>query len=163
MHHSRKDTFHQVEFRLATLADIDGLVELFHAFFSESTLPRLGLVYDPARMARWLEKVIGSGLQPHLIAIAKDSDEIVGSIDYVLDHSHTTAPNASLNRFYVRPHWRLSAIGRVLLDLMLEEAKADGAVAFRAGLSSGIQGARNLFVHAGFTPTPYSILLARKL
>jgi hypothetical protein len=51
----------------------------------------------------------------------------------------------------------------VLLKMAMDLAKGDGAIAFRAGLSSGIPGAAALFARMGFTTTPFSVLMARKL
>lgn len=149
------------DFRLATIADIPALVDHYWRFFSDSTLPELGLTYDRRRMAAWLDEVIPLGVSPHVIAL--QGDTVVGSLNWLMDSSFTEKPYASLDKFYVSRIFRLSAIGRILLRLALDTASADGAVAFRAGISSGWGNGKNLFLKSGFSECPGSVLLERKL
>jgi GNAT superfamily N-acetyltransferase len=157
-----RETFELTDFRLAGREDIDGLIDLYQLFFADSDLPELGLAFNPDRVRPWLERVIGNGSSPHLIAVEKETGLIVGSLNYTLDHT-TDKPFANLDKFYVRRNWRLSAIGRMLLQLAMDVAKDDGAVAFRAGISSGIGYGKNLFLHFKFRETAGSVLLARRL
>ena len=158
---SLKETVDCTETRGARPKDIDGIVDLYCDFFHESEYPSLGLEFSRDRMRFWVEMAICGGRIPHFVAIGPGAAP-VGVICYGLDHTCSTHPFAFLDKFYVRPNWRHSGVGRMLLDLALMAAKDDGAVAFRAGLSSGSGAAKNLFKRLGFAETPGSILLSRR-
>jgi len=154
-------TLDSFEFRTATRGDIAVLVPLYQEFFDESTLPSLGLKFDADSTRRWLERVLPNR-SPHLLALAPDG-RLAGSVNYRLDHDGLVRPYASLDKFYVRPAYRKTGLGRLLLTFVLNEARADGAVAFRAGVSSGFGSAVNLFRKCGFAVCDGSVLLERKL
>lgn len=158
-----QQTLETVTFELARPRHLEGLVELYARFFAESSYPALGLTFDRHRMIDWTGGCLLSQKVPHIIAIDQQTKVIVGTICYGLDWSCSTEPFAALDKFYVLPDWRASGIGRTLLTLALEAASADGAAAFRAGLSAGCGTAKNLFRKLGFEETPGSILLARRL
>jgi GNAT superfamily N-acetyltransferase len=152
-----------VGFRLARPEDVAGIVDLYDLFFHASDYPNLGLTFDAGRMQKWTWNAICGGYIPHLVAIDRDTNIRIGVLCYGLDTSCSTEPFAALDKFFVLPKWRFSAVARILLSLALEAARADGAVAFRAGLSAGTGAARNLFQRLGFEETPGSVLLARRL
>jgi GNAT superfamily N-acetyltransferase len=160
--HNRQQTMEAITVRVARLDDLDQLIGLYELFFEESDLPTLGLNYDPSRMRIWLVRSIRNG-SPHIVAVERATEKLVGVLCYAVDFGFTEQPYAYLDKFYVRREWRRSAVGRVLLACALELAKNDGAVAFRAGLSSGIAGADNVFRKLGFSPTKHSVLLARRI
>lgn len=156
-----QDTLNLVDFAAATTDDVDDIVCLYEEFFAISDLPDLGLTFSRANARQWVENVITSGSCPHIIARAPNGG-LIGSIGYCMDRS-AAQPFAFLDKFYVNSGWRLSAVGRVLLNLAMEAAKADGAIAFRAGLSAGAQHSKNLFLKMGFHETLGSVLMARRL
>jgi GNAT superfamily N-acetyltransferase len=160
--HGLDATMELVTFRPAGLKDVAGLTGLYRLFFDESDLPTLGLVMSDARTHVWLEDVLALHT-PHIIAVEKSTRTILGSISYVLDGRGLEKPAACLDKFYVRKEWRLSGIGRILLNLAVEAAVDEGAAAFRAGISSGIGYGKNLFLKLGFKETAGSVLLARRL
>ena len=153
------------EFRPATVADIKSLVILYEDFFNESALPSRGLTYDPQRMWSWLYNGIGSSDIPHLIARERSvGSPLVGAACYTMNHTFTTEPFADLNKCFVRRGWRRSAVGRILVMLLLELARADGAVLFQAGISSGMQelaSFKNLLLKLGFEETDATLLIRR--
>jgi GNAT superfamily N-acetyltransferase len=152
------------EFRGAVPGDIPEIVDLYYDFFHESDLDKRGLKFDKSRMWAWVFRGIGSGNAPHLLAFEKGKGRLVGSICYTLDHNFTTQPFAQLDKFYVRRAWRRSPVGRILLTLVLEIARADGAACFNAGLSSGMRetvSLRNMLLAMGFREVPNSTLLTR--
>ena len=158
-----QDTLDLVEFRPGTVDDVEGLVGLYEEFFHFSDLPNLGITFSRQNASEWARRVISTGVCPHIVAIDKTPPRsLVGSIGYMIDYS-ATEPFASMDKFYVRVGWRLSAIGRVLLELATDAARADGAIAFRAGLSAGAPFSKNLFLKLGFAETPGSVLMARRL
>ena len=142
------------EFRAAAPGDIEAIVSLYTDFFAESDYGARGLVFDPKKAWVWLFNGITTGSTPHLLAIVRSSGELVGAVSYVLNHHYTTEPVAHLNQIYVRKNWRRSAVGRVLATLVLEVARADGAVCFDVLLDAGMEretaSLRNLFLKLGF-------------
>ena len=157
------DTLEVITFRPAQSSDADSMVALFQRFFAESTLPSYGLRYDPRRMYEWLCRVLDNWDVTHIIAVDKETQKVVGSIAYALRQTYTEQPMAEMDKFYVLPEWRNSAIGHILLTMAMEIAKDEGAAIFRAGLSSGISSGQNLFRKHGFRETPHSILLVKEL
>jgi ribosomal protein S18 acetylase RimI-like enzyme len=99
----------------------------------------------------------------HIVAVDKETQKTVGSIAYALRQTYTEQPMAEMDKFYVLPEWRNSAIGHILLTMAMEIAKDEGAAVFRAGLSSGISSGQNLFRRHGFLETPHSILFVKEL
>lgn len=158
---SLNDTLETFDIRAARDADIPALVRFYREFFKVSTLPALGLVFDADSTAQWLRRVLPDG-SPHILAMTKDY-RLAGSINYNLDHNGLVAPYASLDKFYIRPQYRKSGLGRLLLTCAMSDAHDAGAVAFRAGVSSGIGTAVNLFRKLGFNDCAGSILLEREL
>ena len=157
------DTLEVVTFRPARPADADGMVKLFEAFFGESVLPEYGLHFDGDRLRTWLVKVLDNWDVTHILAVITETGQVVGSIAYGLRQTYTDEPIAEMDKFYVLPAWRNSAIGHILLRMGLEVAKDDGAAVFRAGLSSGIASGQNLFRKFGFRETPHSTLFVKEL
>jgi GNAT superfamily N-acetyltransferase len=144
------------EFRGANSLDVSQIVELYSDFFAESDWPNRNLVYDPPRMWAWVFKGITTGNVPHLLAFERAKGTLIGSICYTLDHNFTTRPFAHLDKFFVRRKWRRSPVGRVLLTLIVEIARADGAACFNANALSGmkeIASLKNLLLHMGFRET----------
>jgi GNAT superfamily N-acetyltransferase len=160
--HNLQSTLDLVEFRLADLSDIGRVIELFQLFFDESDLPSLGLRTDHPKAREWLRRVLPLR-SPHIIAVEKDDWRPVGVLSYALDDRGITEPYAYLDKFYVRKEWRMSGVARVLLQLAMDSAREDGAIAFRAGISSGVGFGKNLFLKNGFHETAGSTLLARRL
>jgi hypothetical protein len=79
--------------------------------------------------------------------------KLVGSISYSLDETFCVEPVAVLNTVYVVPEERRSALGRVLVALVSNLARQDGACAFHAILASGMieqKTLANLFAREGF-------------
>jgi GNAT superfamily N-acetyltransferase len=160
--HDLQSTLDLVDFRSATTDDIEEIIELFQLFFDDSDLPSLGLRTDHRRARVWLANVLG-GSNPHILALTKDEKMPVGVLSYAIDDRGIAEPYAFLDKFYVRKEWRLSGVARVLLQLAMDSARDDGAVAFRAGISSGVGFGKNLFIKTGFHETAGSTLLARRL
>jgi len=153
----------RIEFRIAGEEDIDNLLELLTQFFVESDYPNLGLTPDLERARQWLANAIKFGTPQHLVAIDEETGLLVGVLGYCIDHTATVEPFAYLDKFYVRTGWRTRRVGATLLLSALHLARSEGCAAFRAGLSSGIPGGDALFLKNGFTETPNSVLLARRL
>jgi len=152
------------DFRPAVAGDIEHLVGLYGEYFAESYLPGQGLVYDPKRAWSTLYRHVSKGDNPHLLAIEKKTNTLVGAVSYNVNHDFTTEPFANLDKLYVLPKWRKSPVGRILMVLCLEIARADKAIAFNAALNSGLsetRSATNMLTKLGFEMTDGVILTRR--
>ena len=141
----------EIDFRLAVQEDAHAIALLFEQFFNEAGYKDRGIVYSVPKSEAWLENVIARGVVPHLVAIKHR--KIIGAISYSLDDTFCVEPVAVLNMAYVVPEERKSAIGRVLVALVSDLARLDGACAFHAPLASGMAEQKtliNLFKHEGF-------------
>lgn len=142
-------------FSLASPADADEIIDLFHQYFDdEAGYRKRGVVFAADKAKPKLERAIDLGIYPHIIARTPGYDgKIVGVISYSLDASFCVDPIAVMDMLYVVPGYRRSAIGKVLLEVAVDMAKGDGAVAFHAPIASEIvrwQSIVNLFKNAGF-------------
>ena len=139
-------------YRFADRDEAPALAFLFEEAFIDSGFPSRGIRYSVPKAEAWLRRVIIDGSCPHLVAL-KD-DEIVGAISYALDETFCVKPVAIMHMLYIKPPYRRSAIGRVLVGLCADAAKADGAVAFHAPIAAQVreQSLINLFAHGGFAP-----------
>jgi L-amino acid N-acyltransferase YncA len=143
------------EFSLASPSDADEIIDLFHEYFDdEAGYRKRGVVFAADKAKPKLERAIDLGLYPHVIARTPGyHGKIVGVISYSLDASFCVDPIAVMDMLYVVPGYRRSAIGKVLLEIAVDMAKGDGAVAFHAPIASeiaGVQSVVNLFKKAGF-------------
>jgi len=149
-------------YRPAKVRDVPALLAMYAEFFAESTLPKIGLVLDHDKVSAWATDVISTGFSPHIIAVSRGDGVIVGSVNYYIDNNITVQPYAFIDKFYVTREWRTAGVGGVLLELVQDAVKADGAIALRAGLSAGIRGAETLFAEHGFRAAPYSVLMEKE-
>jgi L-amino acid N-acyltransferase YncA len=156
------ETLKDIEFRVASADDAPELAKLFETFFEEAHYQDRGIVYSLSKSEEWLRDVIGSGRVPHLVAV-KDG-RIIGSTSYSLDSTFCEEPVAVMCTTYVLASYRRSAIGRVLIALVTDLAKNDGAAAFHAPIMSEMKEQAsfiNLFRHGGFEPV--GVIMGRRL
>lgn len=149
----------EFDFGLAAAADVELLVELHAAFFSESKGPGLGISFSEEKTRKWLQSNVESGYCPHIVARAIGRP--VGFISFTFEDIYTVEPVAFLNTLFVTPAYRRSGIARVLLALAVDMARAEGAPAFVATASSGmkeIATMQNLFLKAGFEPSGFAVM-----
>ena len=151
----------QLEYRAATPFDAAELALLFEMAFSESGFPARGIRYSIAKAEAWIEGVVRRGSCPHLIAV--HDNEIVGAMSYALDETFCVEPVAVMHMLYVKPAFQRSAVGRVLVGLVTEMAKGEGAIAFHAPIAAEIRERSlvNLFAHGGFAPI--GVMMGRAL
>jgi len=119
---------------LATVEDIPDLVRLFQTFFRESHYqPTLKFSAEVA--TKYLQRAIGSGFSPHIIAL--HDGMIVGVISYHFDESFSEAPLAVMDEIYALPAYRQSPVGRALVHAAMDLAKSEGAACIHIPLTSG--------------------------
>ena len=139
-----------VRFRFADANDVPELISLYEMFYEEAVYKDF-LEWDRARARETILNGIVTDDRPHILAIVEDS--LVGFIAYTLDHTFSVRPCLVMMECYVHPEYRLSAIGRALVSMMIQEGKAAGAGACHAPIASGMRAARSLahlFEKAGF-------------
>jgi predicted N-acetyltransferase YhbS len=125
-----------VQLRLATVDDVEALLDLFETFFAESGYPP-AIEFDRERAKHYLTQAISTGHEPHIIAPLPDGG-IAGSISYEIDHQFSKQPFAVLGEVYARPQFRRSGIGRALIGSAMERAKyVDHATCMHIPITSG--------------------------
>ena len=133
--HSSEPRRETVQLRLATVDDVDALLDLFETFFGESGYPP-AIEFDRERAKGYLTAAISSGHEPHIIAPI--GSYILGSISYEIDHTFSKEPFAVLGEVYARAEWRNSGLGRALVQSAMDRAKhVDGATCMHIPITSG--------------------------
>jgi L-amino acid N-acyltransferase YncA len=145
-------TLDRYAFRIATEADVDGMVALWPEHWAEAHYTDRGIEPDETRYRAWMTDMLHYGLGVWIVAL--DGDEIVGFFAYTLDHNFCVRPVAVMGTFFVSRKHRRSAVPAILFELGVSQAAADGACAFHAPITSETQSSRaleNSFKKAGFT------------
>jgi len=131
--------------------DVDSVVALGDRFFRESEFKKFSK-YSPEHFRHVLNASFHTPAMHGFVF--EDDDKIKGFLFYQLDISYTEDPIALMWLFYVVPKYRKSPVGRELLSIAENHAKACGATAFYAGSMSGIDrvknSLKNLYTKAGF-------------
>jgi len=139
-----------LEFRLASEADIDSLVDIGAEFFAESSYPSFGLEFSHGALSRYLHYVLDNYLSPHVLA--EVNGELVGFVSWTMDATFSDKPAAILQQIFVRHEFRRSNIGRLLMAYAREAARNDGAACFIAPINSGHENTaslRNMLAKSG--------------
>lgn len=118
---------------------IDGdameLVELAGRFFLESEFKSF-TTFSTERMLQTFDHALVS---PYMhVTVFENEGRIQGFLAYQTDQSYTEEPIALMYLFYVVPEYRKTPVGRELLKLSEDHARAAGCVAFYGGSMSGI-------------------------
>ena len=149
----RHDIIDNLVFRLGKDADVEPLLTAWgEDHFTEGGFDRFS-TFDLPRSIREMRRLLAQGDTPFLIA--EIEREFVGWISWTTMHVFTVAPIAVLWSIYVRPEYRHGAVGRKLVWLAADLAKADGACAFFATVaptSIGGQSLCHLFKEFDFAP-----------
>jgi GNAT superfamily N-acetyltransferase len=140
-------------FRDFMSSDVDELVRLGGRFFEESEFGEFS-TFSPEHFRMVLANIENSPATHGFIF--EKGGKIRGFIFYNLDLSYTEDPIALLWLFYVVPKLRKSPVGRHLLEIAQNHAKACKATAFYAGAMSGIptvkNSLKNLYEKQGYEP-----------
>ena len=100
----------------------------------------------------WLARAIANHSCPHLVAV--QDGEIIGAISYAMDETFCVEPVAVMHMLYIKAPHRRTAVGKLLVAMCVDAAKADGACAFHAPIAAEVREKSlvNLFTHEGFEP-----------
>jgi L-amino acid N-acyltransferase YncA len=151
--HSRiyQQTMNLYEFRVAEPEDVDGIVGLWPEHWAEAHYRDRGIEPDEERYRDWVSKKIEYDSGVFLLALREN--HVVGFFAYTLDHNFSVKPVAVMGTFFVSRAHRRTAVPAVLFDLGIDLARADGACAFHAPITSETQSSRaleNSFRKQGF-------------
>jgi hypothetical protein len=151
-HRVYEKTFERYSFRIATAADVDGIVALWPEHWQEAHYKDHGIAPCEPKYRSWLENCLTNALGVWILAL--DGDHIVGFFAYELDDSFSERPVAVMGTFFVERLHRHSAVPAILFDLGLDLAKSDGCCAMHAPIASETLSSRaleNSFKKHGFT------------
>jgi N-acetylglutamate synthase-like GNAT family acetyltransferase len=108
--------------RVATVGDIDAIVDLLERFFGQTIWAQHMTFNRPGALA-YLKFSIPAGYAPH--ALAFDQAELVGLCSYHLYSAYTNKPIAVMDETFVIPRLRRSDLGRRLVGLAIELARGE--------------------------------------
>lgn len=119
---------------LATTADLDAVMALLTAYFTETPIySRLTLNLDAARQYR--RELIAVGV-PHVLALWRGDP--VALVSWRYDRTFSVEPVANMGEFYILPQFRRTPLGRTLLNAAIDIARHEGAAIFQAEIASGL-------------------------
>lgn len=120
---------------MATVDDAANIAAFLGVFFARSRWAE-NLTYHEGKALAYLQRSIGTGYAPYVIAL--DGDELVGVCSY---HTYDvfTDPIAVMDETYVVPRLHRTDLGRRLVAMVLELAKADGCKIMNFPIASGMQ------------------------
>ena len=130
----RRTATPHIELRLAEVEDVEKVTAFLGSFFARSRWAD-NLSFHPVKAASYLRGAIGSGYAPYVTAW--DGETLVGLCSY-----HTfdvfTDPIAVMDETYVVPRYHRTDLGRRLVALVLELAKAEGCKVMNFPIASGM-------------------------
>lgn len=157
----RTVTTPHIEVRLARLDEVEKLMNFLQVFFDASRWSD-SLKYDRDKAWRFLHYAIGTGSTPYIIAL--EGDELVGVGSY-----HTfdvfTQPIGVLDECFVVPKYRRTDLGRRLVALIIDLAKADGCAVLNFPICSGMKEQNSLMNMVGrhFGAIPVGMIFRKVL
>lgn len=157
----RRTSTSHIEVRLATGDEAAKLAAFLGMFFKLSRWADC-MEYHETKARDYLTRVIASGFAPYIIAL--DGEEIVGVCSY-----HTfdvfTDPIAVMDETFVVPRLRFTDLGRRLVALVLQLAKADGCKVMNFPICSGMAEQNSLMNMVGrhFGAEPIGMIFRKVL
>jgi len=150
-----------IEVRLGRTEDAPKVVDLIEGFFHRTTWAHV-INFNRDGAMRWLNYAIGSGYAPH--ALAFDGDELVGMSSYHVFSTYTD-PIAVMDETYVLPRLKRTDLGRRLIAMIIELAKADGCVVMNFPIASGLPEQNSLMNMVGrhFGAVPVGMIFRKVL
>ena len=137
-----REALERYEVRVAEERDVDGIVALWPEHWAEAHYRDRGIEPDEARYHDWVAKKIEYGTGIFLLAL--DADQVIGFFAFTMDHNFSKQPVAVMGTFFVAKAHRRSAVPAILFELGLDLARAEGACAFHAPITSETLSSRAL-------------------
>jgi L-amino acid N-acyltransferase YncA len=147
-----QETLKRYHFRVATAADVDGIVGLWPEHWQEAHYKDRGIVPCEPKYRAWLQSCLTNDLGVWVLAV--EDERVVGFFNYELDDSFSERPVAVMGSFFVAMAHRHSAIPAILFELGLDLIRSEGACAIHAPIASETLSSRSLentFKKHGFT------------
>jgi len=138
---SRRTLTPHIDVRVATPDDIAAIVDMLDRFFDMTIWAQHMKFNRPAALA-YLTYAVPNNYAPHVLAF--DKDELVGLCSYHLYTAYTDKPIAVMDETFVIPALRRSDLGRRLVSLAIELARADGCAIMNFPIASGLPAQNSL-------------------
>jgi GNAT superfamily N-acetyltransferase len=147
--------------RLGRLEDVPAIVDLIELFFHRTSWSQVVSFKRDAALA-WLTHSIPAGFTPH--AVAYDGAELVGVSSYHVFATYTD-PIAVMDETYVLPRLRRTDLGRRLIALVIELARADVCKVINFPIASGLPEQNSLMNMVGrhFGAVPIGMIFRKVL
>ena len=150
-----------IDVRMGVKSDAPAIIALLQQFFSMSPWNR-HMSFKPERALPYVEHAISTGYEPHVLAF--DGEELVGMCSYHL-YSQYTDPIACMDECFVLPRLRFTDLGRRVVGLAIDMARADGAVVMHFPIASQMKAQNSLMNMVGrhFGAEPIGMLFRKVL
>ncbi|MGV6872977.1 N-acetyltransferase family protein [Pseudochelatococcus sp. B33] len=135
--------------RPATEADVRGITAIYNHAVANTTAIWNDTIVDEANRAAWLAARRSGGF-PVLVAVADEpgADGVYGYASFGEWRAFDGYRHTVEHSVYVHPHHQRAGIGRLLLERLIEEARAQGRHVMMAAIESG--NTASLALHYGF-------------
>lgn len=143
---ARRTSTPSIEVRLGQADDVDRIADLLERFFG-MTIWAQHMTFNKDGALAYLRYAIPAGYAPH--ALAFDGDELVGLCSYHLYSAYTVPPIAVMDETFVLPRLRRSDLGRRLVALAIDLARADGCAIMNFPIASGLPAQNSLMNMVG--------------
>lgn len=151
-----------IEVRVAAPSDVDKIIDLLDRFFGTTIWAEHMNFNRPSALA-YLTYAIPNNYAPHVLAF--DQDELVGLCSYHLYTAYTDKPIAVMDETFVLPRLRRSDLGRRLVSVALDLARADGCAIMNFPIASGLPAQNSLMNMVGrhFGADPVGMIFRKVL
>jgi len=133
----KQRTYPAIEIRLATLDDVDQIVDLAMTLLRESPTYNKIFPCDPEATRKHLQLAIGTQFCPYIVAV--HDGRVVGTISYQFDDSFSAGGCAVMGDLYAYREYRHTPVGRALVACCMDLAKNDGARVLHIPIAGGHQ------------------------
>lgn len=135
-----------LDFRLATVADTDLLIELMRAFYAEDQL-----VFEESRLRRALAALLEEPRNGEVLLWLSEQGEVVGYAAIAMGFSLEQGGHfALLDELYLGPAARGRGRGRQALAIVEQRANARGVERLRLEVNHHNELARRLYLASGY-------------
>jgi GNAT superfamily N-acetyltransferase len=157
----RRTATPHIEVRLGKVEDVPKVADFLEMFFHLTPWSEV-LRFKKQGAIGYLTMAIGNGYAPH--ALAFDQDELVGICSYHVYAAYTD-PIAVMDETYVLPRLKRTDLGRRLVSLAIEMARADGCKVMNFPIASGLPAQNSLMNMVGrhFGATPVGMIFRKVL
>jgi hypothetical protein len=146
LRNAKRTSTPHISVRVGTPADVGAIVDLLERFFC-MTIWAQNMKFNRPGAEQYLSYAIPAGFAPH--ALAFDGDELVGLCSYHLYTAYTDKPIAVMDETFVTPRLKRTDLGRRLVGLAIDLARADGCAIMNFPIASGLPAQNSLMNMVG--------------